>query len=73
MIGMNNPGASVENGIYLSFKVSDLCIRVLWGVVLSCFRLIVLDLPSRASIPGNVVKIRRDSRLGRGCQVRNVF
>ena len=73
MTGMNNPGGSVENGMYLSFRVSCLWIRVLWGVVLCCFRLNVLDLPSRASSAGNVVKTRRDSHLRRGCQVRNAF
>jgi hypothetical protein len=70
---MNILRASVEKVMYLSSKVSYLWIRVFWGVALCCFRLIVLDLPSRANSPGKVVKIRRDSLLGRGCQVRNVF
>jgi len=73
MIGMNIIGASVERGMYLSSKVSYLWIRAFWGVALCCFRLIVLDLPSRASSPGKVVKILRDSLLGRGSQVRNVL
>jgi hypothetical protein len=73
MFGMNILEASVENGMYLSSKVSYLWIQVFWGVGLCCFRLIALDLPSRASSPGKVVKIRRENLLGRGCQGRNVF
>lgn len=73
VIGRNNLGASVENGMCLSFKVSYLWIRVFWDIALCCFRLIVLDLPSRASSQGKVVKIRRDSHLGGGCQGRGNF
>jgi len=70
---MNIIGASVERGMYLSSEVSYLWIRVFCGVALCCFRVIVLDLPSKASSPGKVVKILRDSLLGRGSQIRNVL
>jgi len=72
MIGMNNIGACVENGMYLSFRVSCLWIRFFWGVALCCFRLIVLDLSSWASSPRKVNKIRKDSLSGSGCHVMNV-